>query len=58
MPGYSYRVSAKIKLHTSPLRELEYEKEGVFIRETAAHYVFDEFRVRKATVIKIQEVGI
>ena len=51
-----YAVSVKIKLHTSPLRELVYDKEGVFIKETGSYYVFEDFRVRKSNVIKIREV--
>lgn len=53
-----YKVTVKIKLHTSPLRELVYDKVGVLIAETVKYYVFDEFRVRKDNVIKIQEVTI
>lgn len=51
-----YNVTVKIKLHTSPLRELTYDKEGVFIKETNSFYVFEGFRIRKSNVVKIQEV--
>jgi hypothetical protein len=46
----------KIKLHTSPLKELIYDKVGVFIKETASFYMFEGFAVRKANVINIREV--
>lgn len=55
--GTRYKVTEKIKLHTSPLRECIYDKEGVFIRASNSYYVFDGFRVRKANVIKMQEVA-
>ena len=51
-----YTITVKIKLHTSPLRELIYEKDGVFIKETDSYYMFEGFRVRKTNVIKIREV--
>ena len=51
-----YNVTVKIKLHVSPLRELIYDKNGVFVRESNSYYIFDCFRVRKANVIEIQEV--
>ena len=51
-----YAVTVKIKLHTSPLGELIYDKEGVFIRETGSYYVFEGFRIRKTNAIKIREV--
>lgn len=52
-----YNITIKIKLHTSPLRELIYDREGVFIRESGSYYIFEGFRVRKANVIKFQEVS-
>ena len=52
-----YNITVKIKLHTSPLRELIYDKDGVFIRESSSYYIFNDFRVRKANVINIQEVA-
>lgn len=51
-----YKITVKIKLHTSPLREFTYDKEGVFVKESESCYIFEGFRVRKANVIKIQEV--
>ena len=53
-----YMVTIKIKVHTQPLREIIYEKIGTFVKETNTNYIFDTFRVRKANVIKIQEVGV
>ena len=54
--GQRYRVTVKIKLHTSPLRELEYEREGVFVKESSSYLVFKEFRVRKSTIINIRRI--
>lgn len=51
--NHRYRVTIKIKLHTSPLQELEYDKEGVFIKETHSYLVFDNFRVRKTNAVNI-----
>lgn len=51
-----YNITIKIKLHTSPLRELIYDKTGTFLGETKSYYVFEGFRVRKSTVVGIQEV--
>lgn len=53
IPQYSYCVTIRIKVHTSPLREIEYEKEGVFIKESPSYLIFDNFRVRKENVINI-----
>lgn len=53
IPMYRYCVTIRIKVHTSPLREIEYEKEGVFIKETKSYLIFDSFRVRKENVINI-----
>lgn len=52
-----YNVTVKIKLHTSPLKELVYDREGVFIKESGSYYIFEGFRVRKANVIGIKEVA-
>ena len=52
-----YNITVKIKLHTAPLRELIYDKVGVFIKETAQFYMFEGFSVRKANVLHIQEVA-
>lgn len=51
-----YNVTIKIRLHTSPLRELIYDKTGLFLREGGSYFIFDSFRVRKGNVIKVQEV--
>ena len=51
-----YNITVKIKLHTSLLRELTYDKDSVFVRESDSYYIFEDFRVRKTNVIKIQEV--
>ena len=51
-----YNITVKIKLRTSPLRELTYDKDSVFVRESDSYYIFEDFRVRKTNVIKIQEV--
>ena len=51
-----YKVTIKIKVHIKPLREIIYEKIGVFIKETNTNYIFDTFRVRKTNVAMIQEV--
>lgn len=53
-----YKITIKIKTHTSPLYELIYDRIGKFIKETSAYYVFDGFRVNKANVMNIQEVVI
>ena len=54
--GKGYEVTKKIKLHTKPLREEEITKEGVFMKETAKSYIFDNFWVSKSTVIKTEEM--
>ena len=51
--NHRYRVTIKIKAHTSPLREIEYDKEGVFVKETQSYLVFDSFRVRKTNAVNI-----
>ena len=53
-----YKVTIQIKVHTRPLREIVYEKIGTFLKETNASYIFDSFLVRKANVIKLQEVVV
>lgn len=57
IPRHRYKVTVRIKVHTSPLRELEYDKEGVFIRETRSYYVFTGFRLHKNTVVNIVELS-
>ena len=52
-----YKVTVKIKIHTSPLREIIYEKVGTFVKESSSFYIFDTFRVKKSNVIEIQEVA-
>ena len=54
IPTRHYRVTMKIKLHTSPLRELEYSRDAVFIRETKSYFVFDNFKVQKDNVVSIK----
>ncbi len=51
--GYRYIVRIQRKLHTKPLRTLEYTKEGSFIKETPSYYIFDTFKARKDTVVEI-----
>lgn len=51
--GERYKVRIKIKLHTQPVRFLEYEREGVFCKETTSCFIFKDFRVRKSNVINI-----
>lgn len=53
IPNEYYRVTSKIKVHTSPTREIEYEREGKFIKETTSLYKFDTFIARKENVINI-----
>lgn len=52
-PRNLYRVTMKIKLHTSPLRLLEYHLDSEFVKETKSYLVFKDFRVRKANVTNI-----
>ena len=54
--GMLYKVTLRIKVHTSPLREITYDKIGMFVKETDKSYVFDDFHTRKSTVVKIEEV--
>lgn len=56
--GVCYKITIKMKLHTKPLRELIYEKVGKFVKGTKKCYVFDSFRVRKTSVLNIQEVEV
>ena len=51
-----YKVTKRIKLHTKPLREALTVQEGIFIRETAANYIFNNFWARKSNVVKIEEI--
>ena len=51
IPGNRYKITATIKLHTSPLRLLTYDKTGRFVKETEQYLIFDSFRVKKSTVI-------
>ena len=53
--GNQYEVTRVIKLHTKPLRTGEIIKTGVFVKETAKRYIFDNFQVSKTTVIKIEK---
>ena len=50
-------VTVKRKVHTSPLQEIVYEKEGVFVRETTSYFVFTDFRVHKNTMVNIVELS-
>ena len=54
--GYCYCVTLKIKLHTSPLRELEYDRAGIFVKETPKCLIFDEFRVLKENIVNIRRI--
>ena len=56
IPGCCYCVTTKIKLHTSPLRELEYDRAGVFVKETPKYLIFDEFRVSKENIVNIRRI--
>ena len=51
--GKPYAVRVKIKLHTRPIRFLEYDKTGVFLKETSSYYIFTDFRVNKSNVLNI-----
>jgi hypothetical protein len=55
-PGETYTVCVKIKVHTSPLREIEYTKTGRFVKESPTQYTFDSFRVRKGNITNIIHV--
>jgi hypothetical protein len=52
-----YVVTKKIKIHTSPLVEVEVVQTGKFVKETPKSYVFDSFRVSKDTFVKADDVG-
>ena len=54
--GSPYKVTKRIKLHTSPLREAEIVKAGVFKKETRKSYIFNEFKVKKQLLQKIEIV--
>ena len=51
-----YKILATIKTHTKPLSELTYERMGILLKETKCFYIFDKFRVKKSTIINMQEV--
>jgi hypothetical protein len=51
--GECYKVRVKIKLHTQPIRFLEYERDGIFCKETSSFFVFKDFRVKKNNVLDI-----
>ena len=53
--GKEYEVTKRIKLHTKPLVEEEIVKTGLFLKETDKSFIFDDFKVSKSTVIKIEE---
>ena len=53
-----YKLTKRIKLHTSPLYTVEVTQQGLFIKETATSYIFDKFRVRKNNVAEIQAVTL
>lgn len=52
--GATYRVTRKIKTHTSPLRTVTYDEVGRFVKETSNMLIFDTFRVKKSTIINIK----
>ena len=54
-PNKMYTVTKKIKLHTSPVREVVVPQTGAFAKETDDFLVFRGFRVRKACVVDIKE---
>ena len=55
--GKEYAVTKEIKLHTKPIRVAQIIRTGFFVKETETHFIFSDFRVRKANVISIQERG-
>lgn len=46
-----YRITAKVKLHTSPLTVLEYEKIGRYLYSTKSYHCFEGFKIRKTNVL-------
>lgn len=52
-----YKITKRIKIHTSPLFEVDVVQEGKFIKETAKYFVFDTFRVLKQVVISIEQIA-
>lgn len=56
IPGWFYIVTLRIKSNTYPLRELEYDRAGMYVKETAKCLVFDGFKVRKDNIINIRRV--
>lgn len=55
--GKVYSVTKRIKIHTSPLAEVDVVKQGKFVKETSSCYIFDTFRVNKSNVISIDEMN-
>ena len=53
--GGSYKVTKKIKIHTKPDVVANVVQTGIFLRETEKYYIFDDFRVKKSVVVKIQK---
>ena len=51
-----YEIIKRVKVHTSPLVEVNVINEGVFIKETKKCYIFDCFKVKKELVIQIKEI--
>ena len=54
--GEEYRVTKKIKIHTSPLVEVQITLQGTLQKESEVYYIFDNFKVRKLNVVKIERV--
>ncbi len=57
IPNKNYEIMKRIKVHTSPLREVDVVQVGRFVKETKKSYMFDNFRVKKELVIHIEETG-
>lgn len=55
--GAVYKVTRKIKTHTSPLRVITYDEEGRFVKESSSMLIFDSFKVRKSTITDIKLVN-
>ena len=56
--GSTYRITKRVKIHTSPLVMADVVKEGVYMKETQKNYIFDTFRVSKDVVIKVEKVEV
>ena len=54
--NHLYKLTIKVKLHTSPLFERVFDKVGKFVKETSKCYIFEDFRVKKSNVMSIEEV--